>query len=326
LTVAADAVVIVIVLFSFGRTVLIIKQISQLCKSFLENLKKVLEGGAMKYHISDDGEARRCEASEGNCRFADASEHFSSKSAARKFYESSMKSKEIRSFSKKNGNPNRWRELVQSYPERSYGWTRHGFESEEQKQELHKRNLKDFEENLHWTEHEDGSVTCSVYRVGQCESFKKGDQTDYYDAIDACRPKRTPPRNGSLYAAPTLSSTARWVESNGSRAVNEITVDPNKVKVFYIPAFEKSYASSESSVNRRGVTTPQDRELMENYWSTGLTLSEFVKNVREDPEFIPQDWEILLSKNDVHEVSEVSERRKKKWVKREPGDFKLAGY
>jgi len=54
----------------------------------------------MRFHINEDGNAKQCSASNGNCPFGEQSPHFDSKEEAEKHYENSMSTKTIKPVKK----------------------------------------------------------------------------------------------------------------------------------------------------------------------------------------------------------------------------------
>lgn len=143
-------------------------------------------------------------------------------------------------------------------------------------------------------------MKAKVYRSGTVEApAKRGVEADSYIAADGVKPAGRQGRMDGVFASPNLAGVARWVYSKSSIAfctdpfVRELTVDPDKVYVYSIPAWEKA------SWNWK----PGGYEA---YWATGMTLTEWLAN---EENYDPTDWELLLSPEDVQAVKPVSDKR-----------------
>lgn len=141
-------------------------------------------------------------------------------------------------------------------------------------------------------------MNAKVYRSGIVEApATHGVEALSYSLADAIRPEGRQGRTGAIFASPNLKGVARWTYSKTGIAkcsdpfVREITVDPEKVYVYSISAWEKgSWRSGDYA----------------EYWATGMTLAEWLAN---EENYDPTDWELLLSPDDVQTVKNVSDKR-----------------
>lgn len=141
-------------------------------------------------------------------------------------------------------------------------------------------------------------MKAKVYRSGIVEApTNRGVEADSYTAADAVKPAGRQGRTDGIFAAPNLAGVARWTHANSGIArcadpfVREITVDPDKVYVYSVLAWEKASWRTGS---------------YEAYWETGMTLTEWMKVA----EFMdPTNWELLLGADDVISSRPVSDKR-----------------
>lgn len=141
-------------------------------------------------------------------------------------------------------------------------------------------------------------MKAKVYRSGTVEApAAHGVEAESYTIADALRPEGRQGRIGAIFASPNLQGVARWAYSKAGFIscidpfVREITVDPDTVYVYSISAWERGSW-------RTGDYT--------EYWATGMTLTEWLKN---EENYDPTDWELLLSPENVQAVKPVSDKR-----------------
>lgn len=137
-----------------------------------------------------------------------------------------------------------------------------------------------------------------VYRSGPVSAPEtRGVESDSYAKADAVRPAGRQGRTDGIFASPNLAGVGRWAYSNASNTrhpdpfVREIAVNPDNVYVYSVLMWEKC---------------SWDRIPYEQYWETGMTLTEWLKN---HDQYNASEWELLLSAEDVTSVKNVSDKR-----------------
>lgn len=122
-------------------------------------------------------------------------------------------------------------------------------------------------------------------------------------AADAVRMgTHLPSRMGSLFAAPTLEGSVRWVRGNHmcrfETRLREITLDADTTYVFSVDAWEHA------SWSMRGA--PEDRARA--YWDTAITLTDWL--ARAETEHLDgTEWEVVFPADAVLSVRNVSAAR-----------------
>lgn len=126
------------------------------------------------------------------------------------------------------------------------------------------------------------------------------------------RPEGRTGRLDGFCASPTLGGVARWVDANAGIGRNQVSgFTPCKIKVdldttyiYEIRSWE--LASVKERTSRENTDNPYSQ-----YWDTGITLREFVKLSKEDPDtYNPTKWEILLQPEEMqNEPQPVSYER-----------------
>jgi hypothetical protein len=141
-------------------------------------------------------------------------------------------------------------------------------------------------------------MKAKVYRSGTVEApVFRGVEASSYHAADAVRPAGRMGRTNGIFASPSLSGVARWAHAKSSIVrcddpfVREITVDPSKVFVYSVHAWER--ASSRDSG-------------YEEYWNSGMTLTEWSESAGSED---PDNWELLLDPADIVSTRPVSDKR-----------------
>lgn len=138
-----------------------------------------------------------------------------------------------------------------------------------------------------------------IYRAGSMTpAIYKGEIGFYADEADYHRPDGAAPRHGSLFASSSPKSFRRWLRGNNMASAenpaayepHEITVDPNEVRVYHIPSWEK--------FSRKEV--PSDE-----YWRSGMLLSRFTKAAQEN-NWNTAEWEVLVPPQAVQKQKSMS--------------------
>lgn len=158
-------------------------------------------------------------------------------------------------------------------------------------------------------------MKAKVYRSGPVSApVTRGVETDSYCEADTVRPAGRQGRTTGIFASPTLAGVVRWTHANASLMkhpdpfVREITVDPESVYVYSIKAWEKCSWTQGSSY--------------EEYWKSGVTLKEWFENADE---YNADEWELLLSSEDVLSTRNVSDSRVLKSTLDEYLNYELSG-
>lgn len=143
-----------------------------------------------------------------------------------------------------------------------------------------------------------------VYRAGSMTpSPDAGAAYTATTAADAVRPgAHLPPRLGSLFAAPTLAGSIRWVRGNHmcryETRLREITVDADTTYVFSVSAWEHASWSMRGNVQERAAA----------FWNTAITLTDWL--ARTDAEDLDgREWEVIFAPSAVLGVRNVSAAR-----------------
>ena len=137
-----------------------------------------------------------------------------------------------------------------------------------------------------------------VYRAGSMTPVEATGKCygDITLAADAECPHPTP-RNGALFATPTLPGVVRWVMGNDmcgyETRVREITVDADTTYVYRVSAWESVSWSDKPA---------------EVYWSTGVTLTDWYATADTDG-LDATNWEVLIAPENVLAVRNVSAKR-----------------
>ena len=80
--------------------------------------------------------------------------------------------------------------------------------------------------------------------------------------------------------------------------VRELRVDPDKTYVYSVRAWEKASGPfGDLKTN------------MEEYWKTGITLTEWIGRFSKDETMKSVEWELLLNVNDLESVKPVAAKR-----------------
>lgn len=143
-------------------------------------------------------------------------------------------------------------------------------------------------------------MKAKVYRSGTVEApTTRGVEADSYMDADKVKPAGRQGRTDGIFASPNLAGVARWTYSKSSIArcadpfVRELTVNPDEVYVYSIPAWEKASWNWKPGGYKA-------------YWATGITLTEWMQN---EEKYDATEWELLLSPEDIQAVKSVSDKR-----------------
>lgn len=137
-----------------------------------------------------------------------------------------------------------------------------------------------------------------VYRSGIVKAPEsRGCELGSYQVADSVKPEGRQGRACGIFASPTIEGVLRWVRANAMMPsivdpfVRELKVDSNTVYVYCVRTWERC-----SSRNGN----------YEEYWNTGLTLSNWLKNSED---YDPEEWELLLAPEDILSQKNVSDNR-----------------
>lgn len=218
-----------------------------------------------QYHINDAGEAGACRVKTGVCPFGGESgheDHYPTRKAVQEAYEASQGG--------------------------SFG------------------NDSNAERNQSKGEGRTKPKLMKVYRVGSMTPPEKHgfDGMDERIAkIDSFAPEGRQGRAGAIFASPDLASHSRWIKGVSFAGVDatqnhEITVDPEKVYVYSVEAYER--ASSDLFVRPEEV----DKRI-KGFWESGRTLSEHTEWAKANNP-APGTYELLLSADSVVSTKPLS--------------------
>lgn len=149
-----------------------------------------------------------------------------------------------------------------------------------------------------------------VFRIGSLEApeLHFEDLANLVKQFDQTTPEGRQGRAGALFASPDMQSHMRWVKGanfgsyRDSPDSHELSIDPNSVYVYPIGVYED--ASLAESNHRMA----EFEKLREEYWESGMTLSEWrawAKN--SNPK--PGTWEVLLPAGAIQSSRTVSSKR-----------------
>jgi len=146
-----------------------------------------------------------------------------------------------------------------------------------------------------------GEKTVSVFRSGVVAPPKeRGVEKDSYIYCDAYAPEGRQGRNTGIFASPTVNGVAHWVRgvSNVVKdcGVRELRVNPDKVYVYSVHEWERF------SGGWNGFTP----EAAKAYWDSGITLTQWHEKMKTDPNFKPEEWELLLNDDSIKDVKKFS--------------------
>lgn len=173
----------------------------------------------------------------------------------------------------------------------------------EERQAEHKFRVDDMKKHMKLTiDPKTGEKTVSVFRAGvPTTPEKRGVEAGAYETTDGYAPEGRQGRNTAVFASPTMNGVTAWVRgvSNVVKdwGVRELRVNPDKVYVYSVRAWE---ACSVNEVSQSEA---------ENYWRTGITLSDWMKKLNQDPDLDPSQWELLLNEKDIKTVKPVGADR-----------------
>lgn len=151
----------------------------------------------------------------------------------------------------------------------------------------------------------------SIFRSGVVAApEQRGVEKDTYLESDEYKPEGRTGRTEGIFCSPTLSGVTRWVRGNHMMNspdydVREITVDPDKVYVYSIERWETASAFADPSSMLGSSALLSKQEIHNAYWDSGMTLRQWYDRGINDGE----DWEILLSPEDLQGVKNVSPQR-----------------
>jgi len=171
--------------------------------------------------------------------------------------------------------------------------------------------LEDYHKNLNRKVKPNGQTIVSVYRSGIPEApINRGVEKESYRRADTYKPAERQGRMDGIFASPTLHGVTKWVRGNYFSKipdvnVREIRVNPDTTYVYHIPTWERTSGKIEYDAE----LNLSQKEAIENYWNTGVTLTEWNTRFLNDPTIDPGDWELLLNPKDIELVKPVSAKR-----------------
>lgn len=126
----------------------------------------------------------------------------------------------------------------------------------------------------------------------------RDDVLEHWAEFDARRPEGHISRSEALFASPDLQGGAHWLNDrailtfNGHNRLivfNEITVESDSVRVYCVNDY--------STVGYHyGNPTREQITGIGNYWNSGMTLTEWMREIGEDHY---GEWEALLPESEV---------------------------
>jgi len=145
-----------------------------------------------------------------------------------------------------------------------------------------------------------GEKTVSVYRAGVVEApAERGVEKESYLACDEHVPEGRQGRSDGIFASPTVNGVSHWVRgvSNVVKdwGVREVRVNPDEVYVYSVRAWEK-FSSSWDGFAQKGA---------DEYWNSGVTLTQWYEEMRTNPKMKPEEWELLLAQDNVQQSKNV---------------------
>lgn len=180
-------------------------------------------------------------------------------------------------------------------------------DAQNKQKQLHEFRVADLDRNLNMVV-KNGITTVSVYRSGVVEPPKeRGVEKEVYQLADAVKPQGQQGRTTGIFAAPSLNAATRWVRGNfftnvPDVKVRELRVNPDKVYVYYIPFWERA-SNALDYRDSNGV------EAAQRFWDSGIKLTDWINKFRNDPTMEPDEWELILSPDDISQVKPVSSTR-----------------
>lgn len=134
----------------------------------------------------------------------------------------------------------------------------------------------------------------TIYRTGPMTVGVHDDDTlMHWDEFDDRRPEGYASREHSLYAAPDMQGGHHWLNfksrSGDPLVFNEIIVESDNVRVYCVEDYNMVG-------DHHGWPSGEQIAAIEAYWNTSMTLTEWMKEVGEDPH---GQWEVLLPVGEV---------------------------
>lgn len=273
-----------------------------------------------KYHINPKSfDVGECGASEGNCPFGKDEPHYTSVEIAEKVQQQKLTEKYgVAQTLKKRKNPD-----IKDYFPSEYDATIILAEREECEKRWKRMSekgifadpsLKYVKENkeLLLTPVENAPKSVSVYRSGDDGEREYSPIVAYYgDLADYDAPPDYPSRTNTLYSSVGSRGLRRWMNSNASALRKqelskpyEITVDPNKVMVFKISAWDDfSWNGAPAS----------------HFWDSGILLSRFEEVARKN-NWDESEWEVMVPRNAVQKMKPLTQKRFTDLIREELND------
>lgn len=172
-------------------------------------------------------------------------------------------------------------------------------ERNSEEQALIARIQEDIKTNFKLKKLPDGTYEASVYRVGvpNPPSERKVEAESYTQA-DKLIPEGRQGRNTAVFATPVLGTVGRWagdLNPSVDQQVRELRVNPDEVYVYSVHAWERTHYYGEF--------TERDAQKIKEYWATGVTLSQWIREANKGHILDPGEWEILVPEKSIRKVS-----------------------
>jgi hypothetical protein len=139
----------------------------------------------------------------------------------------------------------------------------------------------------------------TIYRTGQMRVQTHEDEAlQHWAEFDIRRPAGHVSRSEALFASPNLQGAHCWLfdgvilssRGHSKKAIfNEITVESDTVLVYSIKAYHMVK-------EHYGKPSGEEITAIEAYWSTSMTLTEWMREVGEDSR---GQWEVMIPESEV---------------------------
>jgi hypothetical protein len=143
-------------------------------------------------------------------------------------------------------------------------------------------------------------VETTIYRTGQMTVPSHQERLiHHWNEFDVRRPSGYVSRQEALFASPDLQGANYWLQDRSFyrtqvAVFNEVIVDSDRVRVYDVREYD-SVGFDWVGVHG-GKPTSEDIAHMENYWNTSMTLTDWINDVKTDPE---GHWEVLLPVSEI---------------------------
>lgn len=154
--------------------------------------------------------------------------------------------------------------------------------------------------------------TIKVYRNG---SVSVGNHSasihDIWGSYDAVKPAERSGRLASVYASPSLAGMVRWTHANHMFSGTKPDIDLTSYEIFLKDA-ENIYVYDvevyDRTLGKVVELESQSGELAQQYWDSGIPLTEWVK-VSAERNLDPANWEVLVPIEAIASHIKISDRK-----------------